>query len=667
MLPTCAVALMSLGSFSAVAQDGAAPTDNAAPDPAEFVPFPKLVERIGMVAGEVDVTGETILMEGRRVSRPFCSSDVSNVTLNDLQIWRQRQLEVPEEGTFVFDTTPPGRGGGINLVLNLDASVPSQALPAIAAAEAYVESQFGDPVTIVMDIDFFNFGNGGVIGFASSSSVFVNYTTARSSLIAGMDANDTIQDFLPTGSTVPVRYTSTSTAISNENRVLFNTAAYEATIGSIGGTDASLSFNTQFNFDYDPSNGVNGTCFQSVLIHEIGHGLGFTSNADGFGSDIEVLDLYRFARNDSVNGVNGDWDPDTTAEFQTTARMVDADDPGTSADNDEVDANSDLISVEYRMSDGSPNQASHFNEGLNGIMDPTIGGGQTFFPNFYRTSDLDMFDAIGYDYPPAAPGSFGPLSPPNGATGVSVVEPITWEAAGAAAQYRLRVDNNSNFNSPEIDVTVGTAFTSYTPTSGELQPLTTYFWTVDAINPIGTTTITPSSSTFTTDVAPVGAFALLSPANFAVVSVTPVLDWGDAPNATEYLLEVSTSSLFLSNAIEQTIPAPTSEYSVVPGELAPNTQYFWRVTASNSGSSIGSIPTSSRFTTENTPVNTCVGDFDNDGDVDLGDFGIFGGAFGSMTGDANYDPAADFDNDGDVDLGDFGIFGGEFGRTDCLG
>ncbi len=65
-------------------------------------------------------------------------------------------------------------------------------------------------------------------------------------------------------------------------------------------------------------------------------------------------------------------------------------------------------------------------------------------------------------------------------------------------------------------------------------------------------------------------------------------------------------------------------------------------------------------------VNTCVADFDNDGDVDLGDFGVFGAAFNSMAGDMNYNAAADFDNDGDVDLGDFGVFGAEFGRTDCL-
>ncbi|MEM1424731.1 MAG: hypothetical protein AAGH64_12110, partial [Planctomycetota bacterium] len=64
--------------------------------------------------------------------------------------------------------------------------------------------------------------------------------------------------------------------------------------------------------------------------------------------------------------------------------------------------------------------------------------------------------------------------------------------------------------------------------------------------------------------------------------------------------------------------------------------------------------------------NSCLGDFDGDGDVDLGDFGLFGAAFNSMAGDANYFAPADFDNDGDVDLGDFGVFGSEFNRTDCL-
>ncbi len=64
----------------------------------------------------------------------------------------------------------------------------------------------------------------------------------------------------------------------------------------------------------------------------------------------------------------------------------------------------------------------------------------------------------------------------------------------------------------------------------------------------------------------------------------------------------------------------------------------------------------------------CSADFDMDYDVDLGDFGVFGAAFNSVTGDGNYNPAADFDSDGDVDLGDFGVFGSQFGfgPAECM-
>ncbi len=65
-------------------------------------------------------------------------------------------------------------------------------------------------------------------------------------------------------------------------------------------------------------------------------------------------------------------------------------------------------------------------------------------------------------------------------------------------------------------------------------------------------------------------------------------------------------------------------------------------------------------------LSACLADFDHNGAVNLGDFGVFGAAFGSSVGDANYNAAADFDNNGSVNLGDFGVFGSEFGRTDCL-
>jgi hypothetical protein len=54
--------------------------------------------------------------------------------------------------------------------------------------------------------------------------------------------------------------------------------------------------------------------------------------------------------------------------------------------------------------------------------------------------------------------------------------------------------------------------------------------------------------------------------------------------------------------------------------------------------------------------DACDGDFNNNGIVDFGDFGIFAGLFG-QTG-----PKGDFNQDGSVDMGDFSTFSSMFGN-----
>ena len=169
---------------------------------------------------------------------------------------------------------------------------------------------------------------------------------------------------------------------------------YEAVIGSISGSP-SIVFNSEFPWDFDPADGITagGRCFQSVATHEVAHGLGFFSILDFFpGSAVCPLDLFRFQWTD---GAGTDWNPDTLAEFQTTARTIDLYNPG-----DDDDVVSDLVGVEYRMSDGDPFQPSHFRwqEPPSGIMAPRLPADQTFYPNFYRRSDLALLDAIGWDY-----------------------------------------------------------------------------------------------------------------------------------------------------------------------------------------------------------------------------------------------------------------------------
>ena len=62
-------------------------------------------------------------------------------------------------------------------------------------------------------------------------------------------------------------------------------------------------------------------------------------------------------------------------------------------------------------------------------------------------------------------------------------------------------------------------------------------------------------------------------------------------------------------------------------------------------------------------LGPCVGDLDGDGDTDLADLAELLGAYGSVSGDPNYNPNADLDNDGDVDLADLAELLGDYGCT----
>jgi hypothetical protein len=57
------------------------------------------------------------------------------------------------------------------------------------------------------------------------------------------------------------------------------------------------------------------------------------------------------------------------------------------------------------------------------------------------------------------------------------------------------------------------------------------------------------------------------------------------------------------------------------------------------------------------------GDLNGDGIVDINDAVIASHAFGSSTGDTNYNPAADLNSNGVVDIFDMLILATNFGRT----
>ncbi len=350
-----------------------------------------IVEPGPVVVSTLYNDGSVVAWPSKTKWRPMCGGK-PNITRKEFM----RQTEpLRNEFDKALQAPQPQKpeGGGVNIIFSNAASVPAAALPAIATVETYIEGLFADVVTFQINVSYANLG-GGVLGATGSNYVFPSYTTVRNGLINGMDGDDSIQAFLPAGSACPVRYNGSSDTITNEFFIDVTRANYKATVGSASNLAAGMTFNTAFSWDYDPSNGISGgtTDFQSVLVHEVIHAMGFTSGVDDQcfnGSNaMEMMDIFRFS------GVDGccDYDPDTVMEFQTAPRIG-------SCDNPNNQHYTDLGTLEYQMEDGNPWQASHFDESVNAIMDPNIASGQSFWPNFMRTPDLTVLDAIGWEYP----------------------------------------------------------------------------------------------------------------------------------------------------------------------------------------------------------------------------------------------------------------------------
>ncbi|MGE3109857.1 MAG: NF038122 family metalloprotease [Phycisphaerales bacterium] len=353
---------------------------------------PDPVPRLVIPTGSQIVTlpgGTQQVMQTEQVWKPVCSNKASVSKLDLMAMAASHAADFADPtGAQIIDHAPAPRAG-LNVVYVLGGSVPAGAAAAFATAEAYLESQFpADSMTLTVTVSFAAL-QPGVIGGTSSSYGSLSWSASRSTLVAGMDASDSIQSSLPAGSTIPVRYSTSST--TNETRIFWTFANFKASGGSVAGNDASMTYSTAFPFDFDPSNGVSANTISlvDVIIHETGHSMGFGSGVDFRNRDIETHDIFRFRVTDG----NADFNPDSAAEFTVRPRWAVRNNP-----NDDVQFDT-ISGVEYRLSDGSPWQASHWREQVPaiGIMDPAFNYAETFYPTFLRASDLTAFDAIGWD------------------------------------------------------------------------------------------------------------------------------------------------------------------------------------------------------------------------------------------------------------------------------
>jgi hypothetical protein len=254
------------------------------------------------------------------------------------------------------------------------------------------------PITIRINADLTNLGNVNVIGQASVAAFTDSYDAFRANLVATAagQPSKAILNSLPTAAQFTAALPGGRTFDGTITASTANAKALGYTFSPTQ-VDGTITFNSQFAFDYDRTNGTTATDFQTVAGHEIGHVLGFVSAVDDIDETtaaqypnvtVNPLDLFRFN--------NAGPKPVTAADFTSFARELR---PGQEA------VTSDTAS-EYRMSTGrltgDGRQASHWKDTPAvaqriGIMDPTLGSGEVWD---ITAADLRAFELIGFNLIP---------------------------------------------------------------------------------------------------------------------------------------------------------------------------------------------------------------------------------------------------------------------------
>ena len=628
--------------LATIAALGAVATSQAQPAEPTARSWPTHVIDLGTDVATLYLDGSQVEVPQYEVWRFACGTPLSATSAEALRQIAAEHAAAFEDGPAVI-VDRGLRGVGVNVVFNTDGSVPSEALDALAVAEAYLEGLFSDSIRVAVTVRHANLGSG-VLGATSSSFVGNNtYTLVRDSMQADMDSDDTLHAWLPAGASIPVRYNGNNDTVTNENRIDMTRANYRAVIGSVSGSAGSMTFNSAFNWDYDPSNGVNfnRTSYIDVVVHEVGHALGFVSAADNqSGGSMQTMDIFRFQRSDGCCNYN----PDTNEDFQTTPRLVDFNTP-----NDAH--NTDLIFATYRMSDGNPWQASHFREQSPaiGTMDPALASGQTSYPDYFHPSDLDVFDALGYDHPPQT-CLFAITSQP---------QPVE-ACAGDDVAFSVASDAVT----PEYQWFLGdTPLSDDAKYSGAL----TDTLMIHDVTPDDAAVDYLVEVTDTTE----GCTAGSALASLTVSGETPVITSqpGDASAAVgeSALFSIQVDNLFnyayqwRKDGVDLSddgrhFGANSTTLTIDPVEAADAGFYDCVVTSLFNASCVA---TSDPATL--TIGAPCPGDLDGDGDVDLSDLATILTNFGVAGGAQPED--GDMDNDGDVDLSDLAAFLNAFGAS----
>ena len=300
-----------------------------------------------------------------------------------------RRADVPSAGEKTTDIT-------LNAGLGL-ASHP-EALTAWRSAVAIWESWLEDPVSVTLVGDLEPLPDN-VLGSTTPLGFIVSYTDIRNALVADAGRDEGVVAQVPSlanlNTLLPPGFTFGNTmalTMANLKALGLSAGPFDAQ------PDAEIVFSTYFlhRFDFDPSDGIDPDKidFQAVVVHEIGHALGFSTVVDLVDylrarGQTETIPLYPL---DCFRLLPGQG----TGDFGQAARLL------TTGDLQSVqvffDGTTDIaMSTGLELGDGK--QASHWKDDqltgvYIGIMDPTLSPG---LQEELTEVDLRAFGLIGWD------------------------------------------------------------------------------------------------------------------------------------------------------------------------------------------------------------------------------------------------------------------------------
>lgn len=322
--------------------------------------------------------------------------------------------------------TPAFAGPIFNLTH--DPNIDPNALAGFQQAAARWSALFTDNITVNLTVGFSSLG-AGILGSTSVTQYSTSYSNVRAALTADQtSATDAsavahLQPGTNVGELINGTRDSAGTFHPVSSPYVDNTGANTSSIVVTGAdakalgfilpnpnaSDGSITFSSNFSFDFNPNDGINAGQydFVGVATHEIGHALGFFSGVDfldqfigsgphasdagspffdnQFGPSVTVLDLFRYSALSHANGVI-DWTADTRPKYFSVDGGV-----------------TSIVTFSDGLYNGDGQQASHWKDNIGaGILDPTAAPGELLS---ISTNDVLALDAIGYDVAVPEPAS----------------------------------------------------------------------------------------------------------------------------------------------------------------------------------------------------------------------------------------------------------------------